>query len=1439
MLVFNTLFKHIKLISLHLKGFLIKLKNAVLHFVTAFLRFIRFAAAVFTIFARNFLKESADFIVPKLKVFSYMSFKISFLVAAALLFTVLVKTYFFQKIMASEMLKIIGDDVTVARVDLGLSSFSHDSVTIRGLSHSSGHYGLKVNEIDVTYDFIESMKERAKIQILNFKNPELNISDIKKLLGEIFLKNPAAVKNYDFLLKMPKISVSGGNLSIAGWDCFIRNLSCEITPLTDYIIFIKSRAELKNSDCRMELSVTLNFENSTIKYSGKISSMGLDKAERFVKAVFHDSVVKNIAGEADVEFNGSYSYYDCKGLSDFKLKPRGCEFFVAAKSEKKVGLKNAELKFLVRTDGFDISDYEISIKNALLAYDGKDVKLEGFFNRNESEFDASASGIRFSDLEDIEGFLPDKNLKKSDLKFGFKYKYKNGRQKAEISVEPGKLMSVENSFELELVSGTAIYEKAGGPGRAEFDFGLSANKGRIYKIKASTADFSVFKYELENIASGRLEIKNNPGALNFTLETPERQAGAVKTSLALNVDLATYKFDAIFSALASEDISALIRFCAPGCGAKLFGGRLYDLSVSGYAGPDKIISHYKFYNSAIKTVPGRGKPVKSADPILLAGIFTLFNSKPGVSFNLKAAGNIGNSIDVSELNNFKFYQLIQKKLFNQNMLLNLSAVNGKLASFKAETPVLAIEYNFDNRINIECKYDNFLGAKGIYFISEKRLKASAKIFGDKLPQAFNGAAKYFALSEFNVDYSDGLLRISSSESKKESALYFELKTSGFHSLMNSRVSLNNVIVETADFSYNGSAQIDFNALNYILKGRLVINNLFRDHAALKMAFSDYSISAAGSFRDMKGGEKPEIRIDVRSAPFLALAQLASSFKIIFSDRMEAVFEDVKIIDFSSNELMSASIEMKRDQALKQNYYYVSYKCSKLKEAFTLLKKSMAGEYKNLVASWIPVKAADLERYAALIDDQVVKFVASGNFILRESAMSGHEFEIAAELKNKVNFLASFSADEKNTGFYKTKLMNYGFAGVTYKGECSIDFNDSRASASFYNDRFTLAQALEIISGEKNDIVGNVSADSKLIYEKGTIKLESKCKVSGAKIDVEKLGKILLKDNKKTGGEAIGLNVEISFGESNYIFNNSIYAMVEGIVSVKGTPASPVVSGNIDVVRGKINYLNRSFDINSGGFKLSTLKNVIKPVEKKSFGPFEAAAAAPKKSVSAGEREGVKYSFRLSPEGLGDQGPAKKTAVELNANISASTRVDDYDIYLTISAGINRLNAYLTSKPELSSESIHMLLYGVKPDAASAFGGGELITSDKFMDVINSQLQDAIYQKLSDSLEKKLNLDEVRINTYTANNFTSLGGRINGKNSSEPDNLKNINQFTDVEVKIGKYVDPALFLSYSKNLYSAKSDSLGMEYKVRKKLFVDGKVNQNLEYRLGAKYGIPF
>ncbi len=189
------------------------------------------------------------------------------------------------------------------------------------------------------------------------------------------------------------------------------------------------------------------------------------------------------------------------------------------------------------------------------------------------------------------------------------------------------------------------------------------------------------------------------------------------------------------------------------------------------------------------------------------------------------------------------------------------------------------------------------------------------------------------------------------------------------------------------------------------------------------------------------------------------------------------------------------------------------------------------------------------------------------------------------------------------------------------------------------------------------------------------------------------------------------------------------------------------------------------------------------------------------------------------------------------NISATAKVNEYDIYLSLSGNSNKLNSFLTSKPELSQDSLHMLLYGITPTATANSGGrDDQITSTKVIDALNSKFQDTIYQKLSSSLEKKLNLDELRINPYTAYEKTLMGGG-NGPNAKNA--MPGLSAFTDVQVKIGKYIDPDLYLSYSKNFHSSKDDSLGMEYKVKEKFLIDGNVNQNLEYRLGAKYGIPF
>lgn len=1449
MSVFNTLFKRIKLLSLHLKAFIINFKNAALYCVRAFLKFIAFAYSIFLICLKNFRSRSAEFFGPGLRRFAWLSFKLAVLTIAAMLFTATVKTYFFQKIMASEMLKLIGGDVAVSRVDLGLSEFSHDSVTIRGLSHSSQGVQLGVNKIEVTYDFIESMKERARIQILTFKKPSVKVSDFKGVMNAVFEGRTAGVKNYDFLLKLPKISVDSGELDFADGAWSIGDLNCEITPLTDYIIFIKSKAVFKRSGCRLELAVTVNFDNATVKYSGKLLSMSLDNAQKFIDAFFRGGFVSDFKGSADCEFSGAFSCAGRESVSEFKLKPRGCSFALSKNTAKQVFLDDADLSFNLRTNNFDISDYEISIKSARFRCEDKEISLAGSLNKAGSEFSVSSPLLNFADLESVAGVTPGAGIKKLLPEFGLNLKVKNGSYAADLNLKPRALLKIANVPEIRLAGGRLAYSgPAGGqPGGLEGFITLFADASRSAEVKISSRGLRSFSFAIDNLLRGGVEIKNEGAAAEVTLE--QTAAGKSPGAFAkLNIELSTFKFDALVSGVSAGDAMAAAGLFAPSlicANSKLLAANLYEITVSGYLEQQRLISHYSVSASGGKGASKSSKTV-ARQPVI-AGVFSLVNSKPGVSFNFKAAGNLADAIDISGLNNFKFYQLIRKKIFNRETVLNLSAQEGKLSRLTVETPSLTVDYGFDGKAEIEYRYGGFLNLKGTYYINDKRFKALAKLSPEKMPDAMAGALKYLGVSDFGIDYSGGLLKISSAENKKDGALYFELKTSGLHNIAHSKISLDNVIVETADLSYNGVAEIDFNALAYVLNGRLVPTAAFARNPMLKTLLGGFGVNLAGSFRDADSGEKPEMKFRVKSDPFLSALQLVSNFRVVFADKTEAYFEDIKVTDPAGNALISASAELRRDAGSGANYYYVSYKSEKLKDLVLSLKTSAGPGAKSAVSTLAQMKSGEAEKYIELAERHLASLSLGGSLTLKDAALAGHEFEISLVLKNGINLSAAFTLDEKSGAGYKTRLMNYSIGGVTYKGECSFDPAGRRASVRFKNARIGVAEALELLTGEKNDMSGIINADSRLAYDNGSLSFESKLNVTNARIDAEKLGKLLLKERSGNGGDSIDLNVDITIGESSYIHNQAIYALAEGSISVKGTPASPLVSGNIDIVRGRINYLNRNFNIDAGGFKISTLKNVSKTLEKQisgRAGSVETKAAAKPlrdgRAPSAAAANDVrKFSFRLTPESLPAAASARKSAIELTTNISASTKIDDYDIYLTISAGLNRLNAYLTSKPELSSESIHMLLYGVKPDAASASGGGEQLTSDKFIDVINNQLQDAIYQKLSDSLEKKLNLDEVRINTYIANGSTALGGRIGNKNEGQSELLKNFGQYTDVEVKIGKYVDPALFLSYSKNLYSPRSDSLGMEYKVRKKLFVDGKVNQNLEYRLGAKYGIPF
>lgn len=1452
MLVFNTLFKHIKLLLLHLKGFIIKLKNASRKCVGAFLNLAAFAYSILLIFLKRSCSaavEAFEAVGPRLGPVARVAFKTVFLTAAALLFTVTVKTYFFQKIMASEMLKMLGGDVAVTGVDLGLTEFSHDSVNIRGLSHKSESFSLNVGRIEVTYDFMESMKERAKIQILTFKKPEFRVGDFKGLMALLFESKASGIKNYDFLLKLPKVSLDGGVIEFAGGGWALENLDCEITPLTDYIVYIKSKAGFKNSGCTLELGVTVNFEAGTVKYNGKLLSAGLGQAERFINAFFAAGAVTGVKGFADCEFSGSFSATGGESVSRLKLRPRDCEFGLAKAPGRRIAVREAEASLALRTSYLEISGYEISVRGAKLAIGDREIIFDGAMDGSGSALRVSSPRLGAADLEPFFGPMPGFFAFGAPLEFGVDVSLRNGRYDAGIIVRPFVVPAPANLPEVKAVRGELLLRGRTGVAFADgFDsldggMTLCVGDGGTIETRVSSRGPREFSFEAAGLAAGSVSFKNGGTLIEAVVErvcVPKAvHAGA---SAKIAVDLATFRFDARLSRIGPEELSFL-----PGLFANAAAGlpreflRSYDAAASGYIERDRLIAHY-----CVTAAPPQAKTAskntkaQNAQP-LAAGVFSAANSAAGFSFNLKAAGNLADAVDLSGHNNYKFYQLVRKKIFNQDTVLNLSASGGRLSRLTVEAPLLKIDYGFDGKVAVEYRYGGFLTLNGTFHMSEKRFTASALLSAEKMPATLAAAVKYLGVSEFGIDYTGGLLKISSASGRKEGALYFELRSSGLHNIAHSKISLDNVIIETADFSYNGAAEIDFNSQAYSLDGKLVPTGVLAGIPALKEIVGGFAVGLSGSFRDPGAGEKPQMRVKLKSDPILSAVRLVSDLKVVFGEGI--CFDELKLTDVpGSSDLARATVDLRRDTVSGVDYYYVSYRSEKLKEFILSLKKNaLAGEgFRQALKAIAPFKMSELEKYLEMVECHIASAGFAGSLTVRNAALAGHEFELSVRLNNGMNLSAAFALDGANG--YKTRLMNYSLAGVTYKGECSLDVAAGKAGARFRNVKIPVAEALELATGEKNDIGGTMVADSFLEFDNGALSFESKIKITNARIDAEKLGKLLLNDKKKNGGDALNLNIDISLGESCYIYNQVVYALAEGSVQVKGTPASPLVSGNIDIVRGKINYLNRSFDIDSGGFKLSTLKNVSKPIDKyqgnKSFSltvPDGHFSENPEKTIAGAS----KYSFRLAPETLSNQGAGGKSAIELSTNITASTRVDDYQIYLTIAAGLNRLNAYLTSKPELSSESIHMLLYGVKPDAASASGGGEQLTSDKFIDVINNQLQDAIYQKLSDSLEKKLNLDEVRINTYTAGGVTSLGGRIGGKSEGQNELLRNFGHYTDVEVKIGKYVDPALFLSYSKNLYSPRSDSLGMEYKVRKKLFVDGRVNQNLEYRLGAKYGIPF
>ncbi|HDS08728.1 MAG TPA: hypothetical protein ENN73_00745, partial [Firmicutes bacterium] len=164
------------------------------------------------------------------------------------------------------------------------------------------------------------------------------------------------------------------------------------------------------------------------------------------------------------------------------------------------------------------------------------------------------------------------------------------------------------------------------------------------------------------------------------------------------------------------------------------------------------------------------------------------------------------------------------------------------------------------------------------------------------------------------------------------------------------------------------------------------------------------------------------------------------------------------------------------------------------------------------------------------------------------------------------------------------------------------------------------------------------------------------------------------------------------------------------------------------------------------------------------------------------------------------------------NIKARTRVNEYDILLTMVGPASNLKAYLSSDPALKQvDIISLLVTGMTLDSASAhaldIAGNEVL----------AYLNNAVTGRIETVVKEFFGLDSVQIDAGLIASQENPNSRLT----------------------LGQNLTRSLKLIYSQDLKDARNQTWIMDYYPYKKLNVQGIKRDNHEYSIGVKHNIAF
>lgn len=296
-------------------------------------------------------------------------------------------------------------------------------------------------------------------------------------------------------------------------------------------------------------------------------------------------------------------------------------------------------------------------------------------------------------------------------------------------------------------------------------------------------------------------------------------------------------------------------------------------------------------------------------------------------------------------------------------------------------------------------------------------------------------------------------------------------------------------------------------------------------------------------------------------------------------------------------------------------------------------------------------------------------------------------------------------------------------------------------------------------------------------------------------------------------ENMQLEITMEAGERLRLRTAIFDALVQGRARIVTQNGIPRLNGSLQATAGRIHYLGKSFTLDEGDLQIFSRA-------RQSRSTLVSPLTLPTPAVDMKLEQCLPYRYRGQEHSLwlGREPAQNPLEITTHLSLQGHTRQRGREIRIQVNGTPERLTATFRSEPEMAQDEIERLLYGV---SLTAGGMNDTSGADGYalVDFLGNQVQNALWNHISESLEKQLNLDEFSIRPERRDETGEILG--------------------DLEIQIGKYVKKDLFISYRKMMMDRQRDALGLEYRVGRNVFLGGQVNQQNELKMDARVGLSF